>query len=96
MPLKDTENPLSFEKSIERLEEIIRLTDASSTELEEVISLVEEGSRLIRHCKSILKKAELRIEVLENAETTEKETDPTINPPEPYDRTNGTESFSLN
>lgn len=57
-----------FEESIARLEQIIQQTDAPVTELEQIIALVEEGTKLLRHCRSILDKAELRIEALENPE----------------------------
>ncbi len=73
MAKKTSEKAPGFEQSIARLEEIIRHTDSASTALEEVISLVEEGTKLIRHCKQILKKAELRIQVLETSGDDELE-----------------------
>lgn len=81
-----------FEQAIARLEEIIRKTDSASTELEEVISMVEEGAKLIRHCKQILRKAELRIEILENPDE-ETDGDEVSNP---QNGPNGTLPFSLN
>lgn len=82
-----------FEQAIARLEEIIRKTDSPSTELEEVISLVEEGAGLIRHCKQILRKAELRIEILENPD---EETGENGQVSELQEGSNGTAPFSLN
>ena len=64
-----------FEESVARLEEIIRLTEAPVTELEDMIALVEEGNKLIRHCRSILHDAELRIQTLSNPETVQDKTD---------------------
>ncbi len=40
---KQRKNSPGFEESIARLEEIIRLTEAPVTELEDMIALVEEG-----------------------------------------------------
>ena len=65
-----TSNKLSFEESIARLEQIIQQTDAPVTELEQMISLVEEGTLLLRHCRTILDKTELRIEALEHPKQT--------------------------
>ena len=68
-------NAPGFEESVARLEEIIRLTEAPVTELEDMIALVEEGNKLIRHCRSILHDAELRIQTLSNPETVQDKTD---------------------
>lgn len=64
-----------MKESVARLEEIIRLTEAPVTELEDMIALVEEGNKLIRHCRSILHDAELRIQTLSNPETVQDKTD---------------------
>lgn len=68
---KQRKNSPGFEESVARLEEIIRLTEAPVTELEDMIALVEEGNKLIRHCRGILHDAELRIQTLSNPETTQ-------------------------
>ena len=72
---KQRTNAPGFEESVARLEEIIRLTEAPVTELEDMIALVEEGNKLIRHCRSILHDAELRIQTLSNPETVQDKTD---------------------
>ena len=72
---KQRKNALGFEEAVARLEEIIRLTEAPVTELEDMIALVEEGNKLIRHCRSILHDAELRIQTLSNPETVQDKTD---------------------
>lgn len=41
-----------------------------------MIALVEEGNKLIRHCRGILHDAELRIQTLSNPETVQDGTDP--------------------
>ena len=75
-PIKQRKNAPGFEESVARLEEIIRLTEAPVTELEDMIALVEEGNKLIRHCRGILHDAELRIQTLSNPETVQDGTDP--------------------
>lgn len=85
-----------FEQSIARLEEIIRETDSPATELEKVISLVEEGAGLIRRCKNILKQAELRIETLENPEEEIGDSEEQPRSSQQNDASDGTSSFSLN
>lgn len=40
-----------------------------------MIALVEEGNKLIRHCRSILHDAELRIQTLSSPETVQDKTD---------------------
>ena len=72
---KQRKNAPGFEEYVARLEEIIRLTEAPVTELEDMIALVEEGNKLIRHCRSILHDAELRIQTLSNPETVQDKTD---------------------
>ena len=72
---KQRKNAPGYEESEARLEENIRLTEAPVTELEDMIALVEEGNKLIRHCRSILHDAELRIQTLSNPETVQDKTD---------------------
>lgn len=83
---KQAKQELSFESAIARLEEIIQLTETPQTELEEMISLVEEGNKLIRHCRNILQKAELRIEELNN---------PTSNQSQPSTDNSTADEFTL-
>ena len=59
MTIKKKEN--SFEKDLNRLEEISVLLESNSIELEDALNLYEEGIELSRSCISTLKKAELRI-----------------------------------
>lgn len=69
---------LSFEQATERLEDIVARMNAPDTGLEEMISLTEEGLKLIRSSRSILKDAELRIQQLEmpDSQTTAVSTPP--------------------
>ncbi len=70
---KQAKKKLSFEEAINRLEEIIQLTDAPVTQLEEMIALAEEGNELLRYCRSIIEQAELRIETLKQPVTSSTE-----------------------
>ncbi len=54
----------TFQQSIERLEEIVRLLEEGSKPLEESIDLYEEGQKLVQLCESTLSDARLKIDQL--------------------------------
>jgi exodeoxyribonuclease VII small subunit len=54
----------SFEEALERLNEIVKKLEAGDVPLEESMKLYEEGMRLGRLCKGILKEAEIRMKRL--------------------------------
>jgi len=54
----------TFQESMERLEEVVRLLEEGSRPLEESISLYEEGQILVKRCEEILKNARLKVEEL--------------------------------
>ena len=58
MKKKETDN---FEKKILRLEEISDMLEAEDTQLEDAITLFEEGIELSKDCLTTLKNAELKI-----------------------------------
>ena len=70
MPTKKEE--LTFEKSVERLEGLIQAMEDGNTPLADLVAKFEEGSKLLNHCQSLLKEAELKIEQL-NLKTGELE-----------------------
>jgi len=51
----------NFEQDLSRLEEISRTLEENNVELEEAISLFEEGVNLSKSCLKTLKEAELKI-----------------------------------
>ena len=53
---------LSFEKALERLEEIVERLDDDSLSLEESLELYEEGVKLSKQCSETLEDAELKIQ----------------------------------
>ncbi len=56
-----SENNLSFEAALTRLEEITRALEGGSASLDESLKLFEEGVRLVRFCNEKLEGAKLRI-----------------------------------
>ncbi len=60
---------INFDTATRRLEDIIRLMDDPDTSLENMIALVEEGTKLKKACVTILQQAELRIQQLEAPST---------------------------
>ena len=52
---------LSFEESMLRLEEIVRLLERGDVPLEESLALFEEGSGLIARCSKLLDSAEQKV-----------------------------------
>ena len=55
---------LPFNQSMQRLEEIIGMLEKNEIELEEAISLFEEGLKLVNSCDSQLKNFENKVEEL--------------------------------
>ena len=61
---RESPQELSFEKALERLEEIAQRLEAGDLELEAALAAFEEGVGLSRRCAEQLREAERRIEVL--------------------------------
>ncbi len=55
---------LSFEEALKKIEQILKQLENKDIDLEEAISLYEEGLRLIHFCEEKLKKARTRVEVI--------------------------------
>lgn len=51
----------SFEQSLQRLEEIVRLLEKGDAPLAESLGLFEEGTGLVKHCTEQLSQAEQRV-----------------------------------
>lgn len=65
MCARSKKETLSFEQATSRLEDIVARMDNPETDLEEMLTLTEEGLKLIRTSRNMLKEAELRIQQLE-------------------------------
>ena len=55
---------ITFEKGLERLEQIVNQLNQNTTTLEEALKLFEEGICLVRHCNKLLDSAEAKVKIL--------------------------------
>jgi exodeoxyribonuclease VII small subunit len=62
--VEDKELKLSFEASLGKLEAIVESMELGEVPLADLLAKFEEGNKLLRHCESRLKDAELKIEQL--------------------------------
>jgi exodeoxyribonuclease VII small subunit len=53
-----------FEKSLARLEEVVKRLENTELSLDEAMNLFEEGVKLSRECQKQLEEAEGRVEIL--------------------------------
>ncbi len=53
-----------FERSLARLEELVRRLESANLSLDEAMKLFEEGVELSRECQKQLEEAEGRVEIL--------------------------------
>ena len=53
---------MSFEESMERLEQIVRAMERGDAKLEESLKLFQEGTQLVSNCTKLLDEAELQIQ----------------------------------
>ena len=58
------EKKLTFEQSMQRLEEIVRILERGDAPLEEAMGLFEEGTALMKTCTVQLDKAEQKVSKL--------------------------------
>ncbi len=66
LPIKKLEPPKKpdFEKSLVRLEEVVRRLESPQLSLDDAMKLFEEGVALSRECQKQLEEAEGRVEIL--------------------------------
>ena len=62
----------TFEESMARLEEIVRILEKKEKPLDETIALFEEGLKLVRTCDARLKSFETKIEEITAADHEEE------------------------
>lgn len=58
---KDT---MSFEESMQRLEQIIRAMERGEVPLEESLKLFQEGTQLVASCEQLLENAQLQVKMV--------------------------------
>jgi exodeoxyribonuclease VII small subunit len=63
-PVENKESKLSFEKALSNLEAIVESMESGEVPLADLLAKFEEGNKLLKHCESRLKEAELKIEQL--------------------------------
>lgn len=63
-------NELSFEAAYAELETIIEKLESGDLPLEDSVDLFERGRKLTRHCQTLLDKAELRVNQLNDDGST--------------------------
>ena len=54
-------NKLTFEQQLQRLEQIVRTMERGEAPLDESLKLFQEGAELIRNCTKLLDDAELQV-----------------------------------
>lgn len=62
--METKEVKLSFEAALSKLETIVESMETGEVPLADLLVKFEEGNRLLKHCESRLKEAELKIEQL--------------------------------
>ena len=62
------QNNATFEKNMERLEQIVRAMEQGDVPLEESLKLFQEGTRLVESCGKLLDEAELQVKKITEAE----------------------------
>jgi len=55
------EKSMSFEESMQRLEQIVRALERGDAPLEESLKMFQEGTGLIRSCGKLLDEAQLQV-----------------------------------
>jgi exodeoxyribonuclease VII small subunit len=55
---------LPFEKALQELEQIVGQLERGDVPLEKSIEIYERGNQLKAHCEQMLRKAELKVEVI--------------------------------
>lgn len=55
---------ISFETKIKRLEEIVRTMERGDAPLEDALSLFEEGTNLVKECGAMLDAAEMQVKMV--------------------------------
>lgn len=67
-PGEGGERTLTFEQALERLKAIVEKIESGEIPLEESIEKYAEGIKLIRQCRTILDRAEQKIQILTKGE----------------------------
>lgn len=55
---------LSFEESMKRLEQIVRIMEQGEASLDDSLKLFQEGTELVRNCTTLLDEAQLKVNLI--------------------------------
>ena len=55
------QNNMTFEQSMQRLEQIVRAMERGDVALEESLKLFQEGTELVKNCSKMLDEAQLQV-----------------------------------
>ena len=61
------EKNMTFEASMQRLEQIVRIMERGDAQLDESLKLFQEGTELVRSCEKMLSNAELQVKMVMTA-----------------------------
>lgn len=61
------QNNMTFEQSMQRLEQIVRAMERGDVALEESLQLFQEGTELVRNCNQLLDDAQLQVKKIMTA-----------------------------
>ena len=61
------QNNMTFEQSMQRLEQIVRAMERGHVALEESLKLFQEGTELVRNCNQLLDDAQLQVKKIMTA-----------------------------
>ena len=61
------QNNMTFEQSMQRLEQIVRAMERGNVALEESLKLFQEGTELVRNCNQLLDDAQLQVKKIMTA-----------------------------
>ena len=61
------EKNMTFEQSMQRLEQIVRTMERGDASLEESLKLFQEGTDLVRNCNQLLENAQLQVKKIMTA-----------------------------
>lgn len=66
-----SEKKMTFEQSMQRLEQIVRAMERGDVPLDESLKLFQEGTELVRACGKLLDEAQLQVQkVVKSADGT--------------------------
>ena len=63
--MSEVKNEITFEQAMTRLEQIVRALEGGNVPLEDLISLFDEGTKLVKLCTERLDKAEEKVRLLQ-------------------------------